>query len=194
MASGDYTSQCHKYLPLAVLRYITTYHATHSAAKFPRTNSIQYIRSQSGPESETEGPSGCRLYRSFKPRTQILINTTKKNIMQSYLKYKEYYDRKAKAPPSHKNDYCFILQPVADHQGSKIQFQEYRWIGPYIEETVLLNENYIVRKLKSNKTQILHASDCVNIFNLTMRLSFRRMTSTSSRGKQMSQNLPIPTR
>ena len=76
--------------------------------------------------------------------------------MQSYLKYKEYYDRKAKAAPLRQNDYCFILQPIADHQGSKIPFREYRWTGPYIVEKVLPNENYIVRKLNSYKTQILH--------------------------------------
>ena len=76
--------------------------------------------------------------------------------MQSYLKYKEYFDRKAKAAPLKQNDYCFILQPIADHQGSKIPFREYQWTGPYIVEKVLPNENYIVRKLNSNKTQLLH--------------------------------------
>ena len=76
--------------------------------------------------------------------------------MQSYLKYKEYYDRKAKAAPLKQNDYCFILQPIADHQGSRIPFRQYRWIGPYVVEKNLPNENYIVRKLNSNKTQILH--------------------------------------
>ena len=76
--------------------------------------------------------------------------------MQSYLKYKEYYDRKAKAAPLKQNDYCFILQPIADHQGSTIPFREYRWTGPYIMEKVLPNESYIVTKLNSHKTQILH--------------------------------------
>ena len=89
-------------------------------------------------------------------RTQILIDKTKKNIMQSYFKYKEYYDRKAKAAPLQQGDYCFILQPLADHQGSKTSFREFRWIGPYVIEKVLPNENYIVRKLSSNETQILH--------------------------------------
>ena len=76
--------------------------------------------------------------------------------MQTYLKYKEYYDRKDKAATLKQNDYCFILQPIADHQGSKNPFREYRWTGAYIVEMVLPNENYIVRKLNSNKTQILH--------------------------------------
>ena len=39
---------------------------------------------------------------------------------------------------------------------SKIPFREYKWTGPYNVEKVLPNENYIVRKLNSNKTQILH--------------------------------------
>ena len=76
--------------------------------------------------------------------------------MQSYLKYKEYYDRKAKAAPLQQGDYCFILQSLTDHQGSKIPFREFRWIGSYVIEKVLPNENYIVRKLSSNKTQVLH--------------------------------------
>ena len=89
-------------------------------------------------------------------RTQILIDKTKKNIMQSYLKYKEYYDRKAKAAPLQQGDYCFILQPLADNQESKIPFREFRWIGPYVMDKIQPNENYNVRKLNSNKTQILH--------------------------------------
>ena len=36
-----------------------------------------------------------------------------------------------------KADYLYILQPKADHQGSKIPFAEFRWIGPYIIEKVL---------------------------------------------------------
>ena len=89
-------------------------------------------------------------------RTQILIDQTKKNIMQSYLKYKDYYDRKAKAAPLKEKDYCFVLQPKADSQASKIPFKEYRWIGPFVIQKVLSNDNYIVRRLNTNKTQILH--------------------------------------
>ena len=83
----------------------------------------------------------------FQRRTQLLVDSTKKNIMQSYLIYRENYDR---------NEYCFILQPIADHQGSKIPFREYKGTGLYVVKKVLPNENYIVRKLNSNNTQILH--------------------------------------
>ena len=48
------------------------------------------------------------------------------------------------------------MQPKADHQGSKIPFTEFRWVGPYIIEKVLPNNNYLVRKIGTNKTQVLH--------------------------------------
>ena len=76
--------------------------------------------------------------------------------MQSYWKYKDYYDRKAKAAPLKEKDYCFVLQPKADSQASKIPFREYRSIGPFVNQKVLSNDNYIVRRLNTNKTQILH--------------------------------------
>ena len=53
-------------------------------------------------------------------------------------------------------DYCFIVQPKPDHKGSEKPFRDFRWIGPYLVEKVLLKNNYIVRELKTNKTQILH--------------------------------------
>ena len=134
MASGDYRRQWHYHLPLALLNYNTTYHAT----------------------------VGCEPSRIFHGRIPYnildhklgLLESTKKNIMQPYWKYKENYDRKAKAALLRQNDYCFILQPIADREGSEIRFREYRLTGPYIVENVLPIENYIVRN--SNKTQILH--------------------------------------
>ena len=45
---------------------------------------------------------------------------------------------------------------TADHQGSKIPFRDCRWVGPFIVQKVLPNENFIVRRHNTNKTQILH--------------------------------------
>ena len=76
--------------------------------------------------------------------------------MQAYFKYKAYYDKEANASKLKEADYVYILQPRADHQGSNIPFTEFRWIGPYIIEKVLPNNNYLVRKIGTNKTQVLH--------------------------------------
>ena len=64
--------------------------------------------------------------------------------------------KKTNASKLKQSDYVYILQPKADHQGSKIPFTDFRWIGPYIIEKVLPNKNYVVRKIGNNKTQILH--------------------------------------
>ena len=71
------------------------------------------------------------------------------------IKYKAYYDEKAKASKLKEADYVFVLQPKADHQRSKILFTDFRWMGPSFFEKVLPNNNYLVRKIGTTKTQVL---------------------------------------
>ena len=159
MASGEYRKQWHKYLPIAILNYNTTYHSSIHCE-------LSRVFHGRVPHNFLDHKLGLRFNPNIAPttdfadellrRTKILYDKTKKNVMQSYIKYKRYYDKKAKASPLKEKDYCFILQPKADHQGSKILFRDFRWIGPYIVEKVLPNNNYIVRNITTNKTQILH--------------------------------------
>ena len=51
---------------------------------------------------------------------------------------------------------AYVLQPKADHKGSKIPFTDFLWIGPYLVEKALPNNNYLVQKHGTNKTQVLH--------------------------------------
>ena len=64
--------------------------------------------------------------------------------------------KKANASKLKEAVYVYILQPKADHQGSKIPFTDFRSIGPYFIEKVLPNNNYLVRKIGTNKTQVAH--------------------------------------
>ena len=92
MASGEYRRQWHKYLPLAVLNYNTTYHSSIGC----EPSKIFHDRI---PYNVLDHKLGYNPYKSFLPttefaeelqqRTHVLIDQTKKNIMQSYLKYKE---------------------------------------------------------------------------------------------------------
>ena len=88
--------------------------------------------------------------------TAILHDKTKTNITQSYIRYKAYYDRKTNVSPLTTDDYCFVLNPKADTEVSKISFCDNRWVGPYKVDKVLPNNYCIVRRLVTNKTQILH--------------------------------------
>ena len=48
--------------------------------------------------------------------------------------------KKANASKLKEPQYVYVLQPKADHQGSKIPFTSFRWIGPYIVEKALPNK------------------------------------------------------
>ena len=158
MASGEYPRQWHKHLPLAVLHYNTTYPSKIGIepSKFFHGRIPNNVQDHNLGNNPKKFLPTTEFAEEVQQRTQILIYQTKKKIMQSYLKYKEYYDRKAKAAPLHEKDYCFILQPKADSQGSKTPFRDYRWIGPFVVRKVLPNNNCKVRRLNTNKTQILH--------------------------------------
>ena len=155
MASGEYRRQWHKYLPLAVLNYNTTYHSSigcEPSKVFHGRIPYNVFDHKLGNNPNKDFLPTTEFAEELQQRTKVLIDKTKHNIMQTYLKYKEYYDRKAKAAPLSEQDFCFILQPKADNQRSKIPFREYRWIGPYRIEKVLPNDNYIVRRLNTNIT------------------------------------------
>ena len=159
MACGEYRRQWHKYLPLAVLNHNTSYHASFGCEPtkvFHGRIPYNILDHKLGNNPNEPINPTTEFADEIQNRTKILIDKTKQNIMQSYIKYKEYYDRKAKAAPLKENDYCFVLQPKADHQGSKIPFRDYRWVGSFMVQKILPNENYIVRRINTNKTQILH--------------------------------------
>ena len=159
MACGEYRRQWHKILPLAVLNHNTSYHASIGCEPIREYHGrVPYniLDHKFGINPNDTITPTTEFAEEVQNRTKFLIDKAKQNIMQPYIKYKEYYDRKAKVALLKENDYCFVLQPKADHQGSKIPFKDYSWVGPFLVQKVLPNENYIVRRLNTNKTQILH--------------------------------------
>ena len=159
MASGEYRKQWHKYLPIAILNYNTTYHSSIDCepsrvfhGRVPHNILDHKLGLRFNPNAASTTDFAEELLRG----TKILNDKTKKNVMQSYIKYKRYYDKKATASPLKEKDYCYILQPKADHRRSKRPFHDFRWIVPYLVEKVLPNKNYIVRKLNTNTAQILY--------------------------------------
>ena len=63
-------------------------------------------------------------------------------------------------------NYSFIFNPEADTQATKIPLFEFRWVGPYKVEKVLRNNNYLVRRLGTNKPQLLH---CIRLRKYTQQ-------------------------
>ena len=157
--TGELRSVWHKYINIAVLNYNTSYHTSigcepsrvfHGRIPYNVLDLNLGIRPQQQPIPISQ------IAQEVLEQTKMIHQDVRKNIMQAYIKYKAYYDKKANASKLKEADYVYILQPKADHQGSKIPFTEFRWIGPYINEKVLPNNNYLVQKIGTNKTQVLH--------------------------------------
>ena len=157
--TGEPRSLWHKYVSIAVLNHNTSYHASlggepsrvfHGRIPYKILDLKMGIRPQKTP------PPDSQIAQDVLEQTETNLQDVRKNAMQAYINYKAYYDRKANASRLKKADYVFILQPKADDQGSKIPFTDFCWIGPFIIEKVLPNNNYLVRKIGTNRTQILH--------------------------------------
>ena len=103
-----------------------------------------------------EKDSNEELTDQLQERIAEIHQAAKENLMQSYLKYKHYYDKKATATPLKVNDYCYVLNPKADNQSMKFAFKDCIWSGPYIVVKVLSNNNYVVRRTGTRYTQTLH--------------------------------------
>ena len=157
--TGERRSLWHKYISIAVLNYNTSYHSSIGCEPIGDFHGhIPYnkldLKLELCPE---QPPIPCsQTAQDFLDQTEMIHLDVRKNAMQAYIKYKAYYDKKANASKLKEADYVYVLHPKADHQGSKIPFTEIRWIGPYIIEKVLPNDNYLVRKIGTNKTQVLH--------------------------------------
>ena len=157
--TGERRSLWHKDVIIAVLSYNTSHHTSigcepsrvfHCRIPYNVLDLNLGIRPQQQPIPTSQ------IAQEVLKQTEMVHQGVRKNIMQAYIKYKAYYDKKANASKLKEADYVYILHLKADHQGSKIPYTEFRWIGPYIIEKVLPNNNYLVRKIGTNKTQVLH--------------------------------------
>ena len=142
-ATGDFRNNWHKYLPLAVLNHNKTYHASlgcEPSRVFHGRIQHNILDYKLGYNPNPRYQPQTDVAEEIQKRMKILLDQTKKNIMQISLKYKAYCDRKAKAAPLEMTDYCcYILNPKSDTQATKIPFREFRWCGPYKVEKIPLS-------------------------------------------------------
>ena len=157
--TGERRSLWHKYVNIAVLNYDTSYHTSigcepsrvfHGRIPYNILDLKLGIRPQQPPIPTSQ------IAQEILEQTEMIHQDVRKKTVQAYIKYKAYYDKKANASELKEAEYVYILQPKADHPGSKISFTDFRWVGPYIIEKALPNNNCLVRKIGTDKTQVLH--------------------------------------
>ena len=157
--TGEWRSLWHKYINITVLKYNTSYHTSIGCERsrvFQGKIPYNVLILKLGIRPQQQPIPTSQIAQEVLEQTEMIHQDIRKNTMQAYIKYKAYYDKKANASKLKEAEYVYILQPKADHQGIKIPFTEFRWIGPYIIEKVLANNICLVRKIGTNKTQVLH--------------------------------------
>ena len=135
ISTGERRSMWHKYVQIAVMNYNTSYH--ESLGREPTTvfhERIPYniLDIKLGLKPNWEKDSNEELTDQLQKQIAEIHQAAKENLMQSYLKYKQYYDKKATATPLKINDYCYVLNPKPDNQSMKFAFEDCIWTGPYI--------------------------------------------------------------
>ena len=159
ISTGERRTMWHQYVAKATLNYNTSYHyalGCEPSRVFHGRTPYNDLDLKFGIRNEKQVTTTTNLGEDILHKTQQIKETVSKNLMQSYIRYKQYYDKKANAHPLHVNEYCYALNPRANTQGTKIPFKEYLWTGPYNVVKVLPNNNYLIRKLQTKYTQILH--------------------------------------
>ena len=157
--TGERRSMWHKYVHIAVLNHNTSYHSSigcEPSRVFHGRIPYNVLDLKLGIRPQRANDPDSNVAQDVLEQTKLIHEDVKRNTMQAYLKYKAYYDKKANASKLQEGNHVYILQPKADHQGTKIPFTEFRWVGPYIVARVLPNNNYVVRKIGTHRTQTLH--------------------------------------
>ena len=156
--TGERRSLWHEYVNIAILNYNTFYHTSigcEPSRVFHCRIPYIVLALKMGIRPQQQLNPTSQISQDVLEQTEVIHQDVRKNAMQSYIKCKAYYDKKANASKLNE-EYVYILKPKVDHQGSKIPFTEFRWIGPYTIEKSLSNNYYLVRKNGSNKTQVLN--------------------------------------
>ena len=142
--TGERRSLWHKYINIAVLNYNTFYHTSigcEPSRVFHGRILNNVLDLKLGVRPQQQPIPTSQIAQDVLHQTEMIHQDVRKNTMQAFIKYKAYYDKKANASKLKEADYVHVLQPKADHQGSKIPFTEIQWLGPYFIEKVLANNN-----------------------------------------------------
>ena len=116
----------HQYGAIATLIYNTSYHSAlrcepsrvfHGRIPY-NVLDLKFGIRKAQQTTPTTPPGEDILHKK-----QQIKETVSKNLMQSYIRYEQYYDKKANAHPLHVNEYCYALHPKANTQGTKSRLE-----------------------------------------------------------------------
>ena len=149
ISTGERKSMWHNYVQKSVVNYKTTYHESlgcELSTVFYGRIPYNVLDLKLGLKPQWNRQQNTALAdQLLKQIEEIKVATKKENLMVCYIKYKRYYDWKADATPLNVYDYCYIVNPKADNQSTKVAFIECIWTGSFIVVKTLSKNNYTIR-------------------------------------------------
>ena len=148
----------HKYGPLATFIHNTSYHSVNCC---PST--LFHGREPVKPldlRFSRKGIEACEANSDYVLALQDAIlqkfGENKQRLLDSYQRYRSYYDYKSIAQLLQKHSHCLLLNAKIATQSDFTQKSVQTWLPLYRVEQVLTNSNYISRKVGTNYTQCVH--------------------------------------
>ena len=118
----------HQLLPMTVLNYNTSYHSSlgcEPSRVFYGRVPYNVLDLKYGLKHPPEALTSNEIAEGVLEQTKQIVSQTQQSLMQSYVRHKHYYDKKASANPLVVNDYCYALHPKAHIQTTKLPFREH---------------------------------------------------------------------
>ena len=116
--TGENRSMWHRYVNIAVLNYNTSFYTSigcepsrvfHGRVPYNVLDLKMGIRPQ-------RIPTLCsQITEVVLKQREMIFHDVRMNTMQTYIKYKAYYDKKANPSKLKEQQYVYVLQPKPDH-------------------------------------------------------------------------------
>ena len=116
--TGERRSLWFKHVSIAVLNYNTSYHTSFGfepSRVFPGHIPYNNLNIKLGHHPQQAPISISQNAQVVFNQTKMVYQNVHRNAMQTYIKYKAYYDKKASASKLKEADYVYVLQRKADH-------------------------------------------------------------------------------
>ena len=149
----------HKYVSLAVFIHNTSYH--HSIGYCPSSifhgrDPIKPLDIRFSRKAMESVETNSDYVNGLQDSMITKFAENKLRLIESYQRYRYYYDKKAEAKPLQYHSYCLLLNPKITSQQQTITKTVQVWLPLYRVEKVLTDSNYIIRKTGTHFTQCVH--------------------------------------
>ena len=149
----------HKYVPLATFIHNTSYHTSIGCSPtvlFHGREPMKPLDLRFYSSCIQKAAFNYDFVDSLKDEMLKQFSKAKESLAKSFTRYRRYYDQKARANPLKEQTYCLLLNPKLTEQSAFSPKLIQKWLAMYRIEKVLTDFNYMIGKVGTNYTQIVH--------------------------------------